>query len=272
MILLPAFVLLACGFYLLNRLETKLVYPAPRGGDAVAAEYGAEEQFISSFDGTRVHAWFYSVPNATQTLVFFHGNGESIESSGPWAGNLATALKANVLMFDYRGYGRSEGTPFERGIVEDGISVIDWLSEKLSMSAQHFVYVGRSLGGGVAAQVAVSRPPKALVMLSSFSSLVDVAGELMPWVPVRLLMKNRYESSIALSRMSVPLLVVHGDADRLIPLTLAKKMYDAASTATKQWFVLPGKGHNDIGMDDFLPALEGFLRKIGAAEDSSQHR
>lgn len=272
MVLIPALGLLACVFCLIHWLETKLVYPAPRGGDAVAAEYGAEEQFISSMDGTRVHAWFYPVPEATHTLVFFHGNGESIEFSGPWAGNLATALNANVLMFDYRGYGLSEGKPFERGIVQDGISVVDWLAARLEVPTQQFVYVGRSLGGGVAAQVAISRPPKALVMLSTFSSLVDVAGELMPWAPVRLLMKNRYESSNALAQMDVPLLVVHGDADRLVPLKLAKRMFEAAGSVSKQLLVLPDKGHNDLGLEDFLPAVETFLDEIKVTKDSGQHR
>ena len=272
MLLIPAIGLLACGLCFLHWLETKLVYPAPRGGVAVAAEHGAEEQFICSTDGTRVHAWFYSVPDATHTIVFFHGNGESIEFSGPWAGSLAKALNANVMMFDYRGYGRSEGKPFERGVVQDGISVVDWVAARLNVPTQQLVYVGRSLGGGVAAQVAISRPPKALVMLSTFSSLIDVAGEVMPRMPFRLIMKNQYESSKALSRMDMPLLVVHGDSDRLVPLKLAKKMFEAAGSDRKQIRVLPGKGHNDLGMDDFLPAVNGFLEEVSAIENLGQRR
>jgi len=87
-----------------------------------------------------------------------------------------------------------------------------------------------------------------------------------------LIMKNQYESSKALSRMDMPLLVVHGDSDRLVPLKLAKKMFEAAGSDRKQIRVLPGKGHNDLGMDDFLPAVSGFLEEVSAVENPGQRR
>ena len=260
--LVPISLLLACLLWLLLFVETRLVYPAPQGGNAVANDFGADECFFAAEDGTGLHAWFFERPEAERALVFFHGNGECIETCGPRVGKLAEALNASVLIFDYRGYGKSDGNPVERGVVQDGVAAVDWFCERTGKNSDEVVFLGYSIGGGVAIQVAKQRPPQAFVIVASFSSLVDVAADLLPWLPVRMLMENRYESEKTLATLDIPLQQIHGARDRLVPLRLAERLFAAAAASQKQLTVVPDKGHNDLDLSEFVPTIKAFLDKI----------
>ena len=258
-------VLAGCFVFLLvwaMLFETQLVYPAPRGGNSVAVDYGAEDVSIRSADGTGLHAWYFDQADANNTLVFFHGNAESVETSGPWIGGLAASLNARVLILDYRGYGKSEGRPYERGIVQDGIAAVEWLSQRTGKPASQFIYLGRSLGGGVAIQVARTHPPGAFILVSNFSSMVDVAAHAFPWLPVRSLMRNRYESAPALAEMDIPLLQIHGERDGIIPIELGRRLFDVAPCANKHFLIAKGRGHNDLLLEDYLPEMLGFMDSL----------
>lgn len=260
--LIPISVVLGCCLCLLFLIETKLVYPAPQGGNAVADDFSADECFFDAEDGTRLHAWYFGRPDAERAMVFFHGNGDCIETCGPRVGELAEALNANVLIFDYRGYGKSAGNPVERGVVQDGVAAVDWFCERTGLTSDEVVFFGYSIGGGVAIQVAKQRPPQAFVIVASFSSLVDVAADLLPWLPVRVLMQNRYDSEKTLASLDIPLYQIHGAQDRLVPLRLAKRLFAAASATQKQLTVVPDKGHNDLNLSEFFPSIEAFLNDL----------
>ena len=264
MLAIAGYVVVLCWLML---FESKLVYPAPRGGVAVAADFGGEDITFNSVDGTKLHAWYFEKPGATETIVFFHGNAESIEHSGPWIGEFAASLNANALIFDYRGYGKSEGKPHQQGLVQDGLAAIQWLSNRTGRSSDQFVYFGRSLGGGVAIQVAREKPPKAFVLVSNFSSMVDVAANAYPWLPVRAMMRNRYESAATIAEMDVPLLQIHGDRDCIIPIELGRKLQEAAATTQKQFLAAAGKGHNDLHLEPFLSGIREFLDSLRQTND-----
>lgn len=257
-------VLLIAGYLLilvlLMLLESKLVYPAPRGGSAIAADFRAEDVRFTSQDGTSLHGWYFERDGATLTLVFFHGNAESVETSGAWIGGFAATLNANVFIFDYRGYGKSDGTPFEKGVVQDGMAAVQWLSQRTGKSSDQFVYLGRSLGGGVAIQVAREKPPQALVLVSTFSSIVDVASNAYWWLPIRWLMQNRYESAKEVADVSVPLMQIHGDRDRIIPIKLGQKLHAASPAGKKKFVVAEGLGHNNLPLEKFRSNILEFLR------------
>lgn len=244
---------------LLMLFESKIVYPAPRGGSRLASESMAEDVSFRSADGTRLHGWYFEKPDAASTIVFFHGNAESVDTSGPWICQFASSLNASVFIFDYRGYGKSEGRPSEKGVVEDGVAAIDWLSNRTGLTSDQMVFFGRSLGGGVAIQVAKQKPPRAFVLVSTFSSIVDVACEQFSWLPIRLVMKNRYESEQAITEMDIPILQIHGDRDQTISMNLGKRLNEASPSQHKSFVVAQGKGHNNLNLESFRQEINDFL-------------
>jgi pimeloyl-ACP methyl ester carboxylesterase len=256
LILLAGYLILMCWTMW---MESSMVYPAPRGGQALAARFGAEDLQFLSGDGTRLHAWYFARPQASREIVFFHGNAESIENSGPWIGRFAGSLNASVLIFDYRGYGLSDGKPYERGLVQDGVAAVDWLVRRTGKSSDQFVYLGRSLGAAVAVQVARQRPARAFLLVSSFSSMVDLAAELCWWLPVRKLMRNRYEAAQDLAHLDIPLLQIHGSADRIIPIRWGRQLFEVSPTPHKQFLVAEGRGHNDLALEAFRDEIDAFL-------------
>lgn len=249
----------ACILLLLMAFEGNIIYPAPRGGSRLASAVNAEDVSFESADGTKLHGWYFEKPDAAATMVFFHGNAESVETSGPWIGELAKSLDCSVFIFDYRGYGKSQGRPNEKGVVADGVAAIDWLTERTGLPSDELVYFGRSLGGGVAIQVAKQKPPKAFVLVSTFSSIVDVASKQFPWLPVRWVMKNRYESEQAIAEMDIPILQIHGDQDRTIPAELGKRLNSASPSRNKTFVLALGKGHNDLRLNSFRNDIAKFL-------------
>ena len=127
--------------------------------------------------------------------------------------------------------------------MEDGVAAIDWLSNRTGLTSDQMVFFGRSLGGGVAIQVAKQKPPRAFVLVSTFSSIVDVACEQFSWLPIRLVMKNRYESEQAITEMDIPILQIHGDRDQTISMNLGKRLNEASPSQHKSFVVAQGKGH-----------------------------
>ena len=165
---------------------------------------------------------------------------------------------AGVFIVDYRGYGGSEGSPTEDGLYLDAEASIQWLEER---GAGPLVYFGESLGVGVAVELAQRRPPAGLILQSGFTSAVDVARSIYWFLPVSLLMKDRYESSAKIAGARAPILCIHGAKDRIIPIRFGRRLFEAAAEP-KEWFEVPEAGHNDlpyIGTLDYLERIERFL-------------
>ena len=175
---------------------------------------------------------------------------------------LAAALNRmgySVLLFDYRGYGGNSGRPTEDGLAADARAAEAWLAAQPGV--ERVAYFGESLGAAVAVGLAVQRPPAALVLRSPFTSLPDVGAVHYPWLPVRRLLLDRYPSIERIASVSAPLLVIAGDRDDIVPLSLSKRLYDAAAEP-KRFVLVPGAGHNDPALLDgprMLAEVEGFL-------------
>jgi len=242
-------------------LENSLIFPARRypAGDW---QHGLEDAYFQSEDGTKLHGLFLEHPHPEIYILFFHGNGEHVADSRDLLEDYRDEMRATVFAFDYRGYGRSEGKPHERGILEDGRAAQRWFAQRAKIKPDEIVLIGRSLGGAVAVDLAAASGAKALVIERSFSSMPDVAANLYPFLPIRFLMRTQFNSAAKIGNFRGPILQSHGTSDSLVPYALGRKLYDAAPPGNKQFYDEVGLGHNDGYSPGYWLTLQAFLRDL----------
>lgn len=242
-------------------LETWLVYPAPPRdwGNWKPAGLKYEDVHFSSADGTLLRGWYFPQPKSTRAILYCHGNGEDVAAVGEFAAHLSSVLNANVFAFDYRGYGQSSGSPTEAGCIADGTAAQKWLAQRVEIEPCGVILMGRSLGSAVAVALAADNGARALVLQNAFPTMPDVAALHYPWLPVRWVMRNRYDNMTRIKNYTGPLLQTHGTADVLIPIELARSLYDSAPSKVKHWVEYSGLGHNDPELACFFTELNSFL-------------
>jgi hypothetical protein len=202
-------------------------------------------------------------------VLVFHGNGGDRSSRLPLAQALAAEGHA-VLLTDYRGYAGNPGRPSEKGLQADARAARNWLVEEGGFAAERLVYFGESLGAGVAVALAAEQSPAALVLRSPFTSLHDVAAHHYPFLPVRLLMRDRYPALETIGDIVSPVLVIAGDADRIVPTEQSRRLFEAAP-GPKRLLVLPGADHNDEELQagpKMVEAITAFLEEQLAASSA----
>jgi fermentation-respiration switch protein FrsA (DUF1100 family) len=209
--------------------QTRRVYRPLRELAAVPAArgYAYEDVTFTAEDGVRLHGWYVPRADARYVMLFFHGNTRNIS----WCMDsleLFHSLGFSTFLFDYRGYGRSEGRPDEQGTYLDASAAWDYLVRERGIDADRIVMLGRSLGGAVAAWLAARRAPRALVLESTFLSFPDIAAEQHPRLPARLLARYRYPVKEYLTEVRSPVLVIHSRDDELIPYRHGCALYEAA--------------------------------------------
>lgn len=216
-------------------------YPGKPASNGAA---GMEELRVRTEDGLDLLAWFAPPRQKDgRVVVMYHGNAGNI------AGRVSKArpfLEAGygVFMCEYRGYGGNPGDITEQGIYRDARAALKWLESNGHSAAQWVIY-GESIGSGPAVQMAMEFQPKALVLDAAFSSAADVGQGAYFWLPVSLLLKDRYDNFSKIKSVKSALLMVHGDSDGVVPLPLAHKLYDAANHP-KQFVLINGGGHADL--------------------------
>ena len=263
MVVVAIVTLVASGLLgLLWSQQRRLIYFPSRGPVPPAATVlpGARDVVIHTPDGLALGAWFLPGSGGSAVLVF-SGNGGDRSMRAPLAAGLHR-MGVAVLLVDYRGYGGNPGRPTETGLAVDARAAHDWLTARPDVDANRIAYFGESLGAAVAVGLAVERPPAALILRSPFTSLADVAAVHYPWLPARTLLMDRYSSLDRIAALSAPLLVIAGEADDIVPLSLSRRLYRAAP-APKRFVSVPGAGHNDRALLDgtqMLTAVEQFLR------------
>jgi hypothetical protein len=219
---------------------------------------GVEAVTIATADGERLQAWFVPADGNAATVVVFNGNA----GNRAYRAELAQGLRARglgVLLFDYRGYGGSTGRPTEQGLAEDARAIRRYLLSRPDVNAARIIYFGESLGAGVAVGLAVESPPAALVMRSPFTSLVDAGKVHYPWLPVGLLLRDRYTSLDRIANVKCPIAVIAGDRDAIIPITQSRALFDAAREP-QTLTVIKGADHNDADLVHGPQVLEAVLR------------
>ena len=236
---------------------------------------GAIDIRIATRDGLQLGGWLFPPPgpNRPITVVVFNGNAGSREARLPLA--LALARRGlGVLLFDYRGYGGNPGSPTEDGLLRDAHAALDHLASRTDVDLGQIVYYGESLGSGVAVRLAVDRPPAALVLRSPYTSLVDVAKVHYPFLPVSLLLRDRFATEQRIGGIHCPLLVIAGDRDSVIPHDQSRRVFEAAAQQQKRFLSVTGAGHNDVRLthsEAMIGDVVSFLsEQIGhtAPEDS----
>ena len=169
-------------------------------------------------------------------------------------------MGVTAMGFDYRGYGRSEGTPSEAGVLADARAARTWLAQRAGIAENQIVLMGRSLGGAVAVDLAADGA-RGLVLESTFTSMPEVGHATLPWLPVRTVMQTQFNSLAKIGSYHGPLLQSHGTADRLIPYAMGRQLF-AAANEPKQFVAIPGGDHNDPQTDAYYAALFEFLGRL----------
>jgi fermentation-respiration switch protein FrsA (DUF1100 family) len=260
----------AAGVYLgvlvlLMALENSLVYHPTAASVDWQPPPGPEVRDVelTSADGTRIHGWWYPNEGADGALLYLHGNAGNLSHRGSSIAELRRELGVSVLIIDYPGFGRSGGRPSEAGCYAAADAAHEWLTREQKIAPEKLLIYGASLGGGVAVDLASRREHRALILVKTFTSMPDVGQGLYPWLPVRWLMRNRYESLAKIGRCKRPVFVAHGTADELIPFAHGERLF-AAANEPKRFLAMPGIDHNGGWSAGFLPALKGFLQEVEA--------
>jgi fermentation-respiration switch protein FrsA (DUF1100 family) len=251
---------------LIKMIERSLVYPIPsrERGDWRPRWLRAQNVWFRSADNTKLHGWYVPADQPARLLVYCHGNGEHVADQANLVFRLQSYLNATVFVFDYRGYGRSRGKPIEQGCVADGLAAQRWLAEREGAETSDIVVMGRSIGGGVAVAMAAEQGARALILENTFSRMIDAAAALYPWLPVRLVMKNRYNSLRRIQQYHGPIFQCHGTADQIVPLELGRKLHQAAPSRVKQFYEIANGRHNDTPPPAYYAALGQFLDQVDA--------
>ena len=284
---------------LMERFERKFVFFPTAVIELTPSDAGLEfeDVYFVTDDGIRLNGWYVPAPRPESgisgntdidtpassnelgsadtpevTILWFHGNGGNI---GHRVGDLALIsrrLGVNSFIFDYRGYGRSEGKPSESGVYRDARAALDYLSSRSDVDPEGIVFFGRSLGTAVAVELAEDlaedltggKTPYGMILVSPLTTLKDMARALHPLLPLHLLVGSRFDSLSRIGNIHCPLLVVHGENDEIIPLEQGRELF-AAANSPKRFLSLPTTGHNDSfsgsgaelwqSLDNFLASL-----------------
>lgn len=229
--------------------------------DLPAAPEGVEEVTYETDDGVTLSAWFVRSSDNGGSVIVFNGNAGNRANRLPLGQALAEA-GYSVLLTDYRGYGGNRGTPSEKTLALDARAAFDYMADRVG--TDRLVYYGESLGAGVAVELAIEKPPAALILRSPFTSLADVASVHYPFLPASLLLIDRYENSERMGDVHAPTLFVAGTGDTIVPADQTRELYEAASEP-KDLLMVEGAGHNDRALldgDDMVETMVEFLDRV----------
>jgi hypothetical protein len=253
---------------LLLLFEKRFIYFPTRDHEVTPSALGLahEDVWLVTEDGVRIHGWYLPVREPRWVTLVSHGNAGNISHRLDRALLLQQHLASSVFLYDYRGYGASEGSPDEAGTYRDARAAYRWLVEQKHVKPDELVLFGESLGSAVAVELALERPAAALVLEAPFTSVPDVARRtaLAPLAPF---VRTRYDNLAKIPRLKMPLLVMQGDRDEVIPPALGRRLFDTAPEP-KRYYAIPGAGHNDtylVGGAAYWKALSDFLDGVSRA-------
>ncbi len=248
--------------------NTMIFHPFATGNYDLKAIDGVPCQnvFFPSTNGKRLYAWFFSCPGASKTVLVSHGNAGNLTNREGLV-RLVLQAGASVLVFDYQGFGKSEGHPSLAGICEDTAAAYQYLVQDKRVSPANVIIMGESIGTGAACVVGLSHPCAGIVLQSAYTSLPSLVREKLPLMclyPDWLFPPTRLDTLAALKRTHPPLLLVHGAQDTLIPIKHSQLIYEQA-LAPKSFTSLPDAGHNDIydvDSSQYIGALKQFIDSL----------
>jgi fermentation-respiration switch protein FrsA (DUF1100 family) len=257
------------GLWDVSQIETDEGKPIPE----------VEDCWFRAEDGVRLHGWYCSPSpkdagrvasqSGGMNVLFFHGNAGNITHRIDLVVGLME-IPVDVLIVDYRGYGKSEGRPSEQGLYMDGRAAWDFLVAERGVNPERIVLFGKSLGGAVAIDLATHIEPAGLIVQSSFTSIPDMAKQMIPFLP-GVLIRTRMDSISKIPGIRCPKLFIHSPADEIVPYRFGRRLFDAASEP-KQFFEVPDAPHNEtyrVGGEAYLKVLQGFVASCESTQKDS---
>ena len=222
-----------------------------------------EDVWFQAADGTKLFGWYVESSATPAVLLWCHGNAGNIIHR---LDNLAELyrLGLSVFLFDYRGYGRSRGSPSEEGLYQDALGAYTYVTGTRRIRPDRLVLFGRSLGAAVAGEVASQRSAAGLILESAFPSIEALARTHYFGLPVHWLLGARFNLTDRLQQISVPILFVHGDRDTIVPIQLGKQVFDSAHEP-KSFYLVHGADHNDlylVGGKPYFQRVKRFVEEV----------
>lgn len=220
-----------------------------------------EDIYINIENNDTIHGWFFPVTdsNSNKVVLFCHGNAGNISNRLPTA-QFVVDLKVPILMFDYRGYGNSNGKPSEKNVGIDARAYYNWLISEKKYEPEHIIIFGRSLGGAIAVDLASKVKCGGLIIESSFTSALEMGKRIFPFFPINLLLKYRFDSLSKISTINCPVLITHSPQDNTIPFYMGQALYEKAKEP-KQFVELSGN-HNERNYFNEAKYINAFKKLL----------
>ncbi len=246
----------------MHYLTNMMLYAPGKTIDSLPEEFGLdyEEINFNSANGKKLNGLFFASKEAKVTIILFHGNGENIGDRLDFI-KLILGLKVNIFVFDYQGYGRSEGVANEQNTYDDAMAAYNFVKKREHVDPEFITLFGRSLGGAIAIDLATKVKCYRLITEGAFSSLKDMGKFRFPYTPIYLFAPNKYNNLVKILNINTPALIVHGTEDETIPFQQGAKLFDTAKEP-KEFYRVEGAGHNDVhevAGDSFLKTIKQFL-------------
>ena len=251
---------LAILFFIYFNQRNLLYHPSENNYLNEKANFVYEEVYIPSTENN-LKGWFHK-KNLTKnkTLVFFHGNAGNLENR-IYKLNLIKDFDLNFLIIAYRGFSGNKGKPTERGLYEDALSALKWLKTNYSIKDKDIIIYGESLGTSISIEVSQNKKYSGIILESPFTSMTDAAKHYYPYLPVSLLLKDKYDSIEKIKNINIPILVMHGKKDKIIPFEMGKKIFESANQP--KFFYSPDNDDHMMNYDEnLLKTIRSFLEKI----------
>lgn len=244
-------------------LENRLIFFPDKRIEATPRDWALayEEISFTTQDGLRLNGWWIPGTGSPLTILWFHGNGGNISHRLDNIKLRHDVLGTNIFIFDYREYGRSEGRASEKGTYHDGDAAIRYLHSRGDVDPAMIVFLGESLGSAVAVEMATRHDCAALILESPFLSIPEMAKVSFPFLPIGSLLQTRYDTLSKIGQVRVPLLIVHGENDEIVPFRHGQRLFEAAREP-KAFYPIKRARHNDlylIGGQAYLETLDRFL-------------
>lgn len=265
-ILVLGLVLSVLFILLVMLFENTFIYFPSRVWIPQSMPFVPRDAWMTAEDGVRIHGWFVEAPDAKATLLYLHGNAGNLSNRMDFVERL-WRLPANVLIVDYRGYGRSEGSPDESGLYSDAYAAFDFLVRELKVPPSKIILFGKSLGGAVAAELATRVACGGVILQSTFTSVKEMSKRVLPILPASWFLRHRYDTLSKVPRIACPKLVLHAKRDEIVPYDMGRRLFEAAAMP-KRFVELDVPGHNDfmLASSDYDAALRSFLRECLPAQ------
>ena len=255
--------LLLLFIFFLKYYEKKGIYFPVRKISLTPKEMGIEFEDIYFFstDSIKLNGWYVPAEESRMTILFCHGNAGNIGDRVEII-ELFHRIGLNVFIFDYRGYGKSQGSPSEKGLYSDAQTAFEYLIEKRKLTERSIVVYGKSIGGNVAVDLCSKVKPAALISDSAFTSAVDMGKKLFPFLPVKWLISVKYDALSKIKNIFIPKLIIHAEDDEIIPFQHGRRLFEA-TPEPKEFYSVRG-GHNDgifLDKKGFIQRINAFIQK-----------